>query len=165
MQHGARALRRRNSRYSGPSAGVRVGSFLWRTGRFVLIARIPGRPAFEDPFGDPAPLGDLAVVSAHPVDRDRGQPALFAVAGEAKPAVAVFGGDCPTGPGSRPPVTEDTLFDQEYRVLNGGATLHSPPFDRRRMDHPDLPKAASGVEESAVAGVFGCLDLHVDACR
>src|SRR6478672_9710298 len=85
---------------------VRIGARGARTRHVLFVVRIPGWSAFDDAAGNPAPFGDLAIVGADPVDGNGRQAALFTVAGEAKPAGTVLGGDGPTTSGIRPTVAE-----------------------------------------------------------
>lgn len=125
-----------------------------------FISRVPGRPALHDARRDSAPFGDLTVVGAHPVDWNRGEAALFAIAGEAEPARAELGGHGPAAAGRCAPVPHHPLLDQKNRVFNRGAALHSAALDRGGVDHPDLPGPPSWVEEGAVTGVLGGLGVH-----
>ena len=146
---------------SGAFASARIGAFGPRLWRPVLVARVPDRTAFQYPLRDAAPFGNLSIGRAHPVDRYRSEPPFLAVAGKTEPAVAVLRSYSASSSCLGPAVSQDALFDQEHSVLDRRAALHFPPLDGRWMHHPDLPKAPSGVEERAVAGVFGNLGLHV----
>src|ERR1700694_2330173 len=135
---------------------ARAGFLIWS----LFIGGIPGRAALHDTFRDSAPLGDLAVVGAHPVDWNRGEAALLAIARETEPARAEFGGNTPPRPDCGASVPHHPLLDQENRVLNGGAALHPAALNRGGVDHPYLPEPPSRVEEGAVTGVLGGLRLH-----
>src|SRR2546429_380924 len=124
------------------------------------VSRVPDRTALQNPLCNPAPFSDLAIVGAHPVDGDGSEPALLAIAGKTEPAVAVLRSDSPARSSLGPAISKDALFDQEDCVLDRRAALHFAPFYRRWVYHPHLPKPPASVEESAVAGVFGSLDLH-----
>src|SRR5689334_108984 len=95
----------------------------------IVVARVPNGTAFEDTGRDPAPFRYLGIGRAYPVDRHRRQAAFFPVAGETQPAVAVLRRNRTAGSRMRATVAQHPLFDQENRVLDGGASLHSAPLD------------------------------------
>jgi len=139
---------------------VWVGGTLPGAGNFLFVGRIPGRAALDDTFSDPAPLGHLAIIGAHPVHRNRRKAPLLTVSGEAKPSGTVLGCDRPTRAGARAPITENALLDKVHRVFDRCSPFHFATLDRGGVDHPHLPALSPGVEERAVARVFRGLSLH-----
>lgn len=146
---------------SGPSSRVWIGALGPRAGDFILIFRIPRRPALNHSSGDATPLGNLAVVRAHPVHRHRRETALFSAARKTEPAVAVLGSHGTARTGVRAPVSKHTLLYKKNRVFDWRASFHPSPLDRRGMNHPHFPDSAPGVEERAITRVFGGVKLHV----
>src|SRR5436190_23939347 len=102
-----------------------------------VVAWIPDRAALEDARCDSAPLRDLSIGSADPVDRHRRQTPLLAIAGKAQPAVAVLGCDRSARSWMRASIAKYALLDQKYGILDRGASLHLAPLNGRRMHHPD----------------------------
>ncbi len=131
----------------------------------ALIGRIPCGTAPHDSLGDPAPLGDLNVVGAHPAHWHRGKAALFTETRKTQPAGAEFRRDGSTTAGEPAPISEDSLLDEVDRVLDPCPAFHLSPFDRRWVHHPHFPDPPSGIQERAIARVFCDLRPHLKSAK